>query len=156
MVAGQVGLGEELAFARGRFIGAFEDGCAFVEFIEHELSEEINPIQAGLSFAVNLDGREFVGRKALAAAKENTALPVRIGLELDGRRAAREHYAVVAEGSKSGEITSGTFSPTLQKPIAMAYVPQEYAEPGTELAVDIRGSVESAGVVKLPFYTRNH
>jgi len=122
----------------------------------HELSEEINPIQAGLSFAVNLDGREFVGRKALAAAKENTALPVRIGLELDGRRAAREHYAVMAEGSKIGEITSGTFSPTLQKPIAMAYVPQEYAEPGTELAVDIRGSVESAGVVKLPFYTRNH
>ena len=54
-----------------------------------------------------------------------------------------------------GQITSGTFSPTLQKPIAMAYVPPQYAEPGTELAVDIRGSIEPAPVVKLPFYTRN-
>src|SRR6266568_1479744 len=91
----------------------------------HELSEEINPIQAGLSFAVNVEGREFIGRTPLAAAKNNTQQPVRIGLELAGRRAAREHYAVltptrsVSEGSAIGQITSGTFSPTLQKPIAM-------------------------------------
>jgi aminomethyltransferase len=53
-----------------------------------------------------------------------------------------------------GEITSGTFSPTLQRPIAMAYVPPQYSAVGTELAVDIRGTVEPAKVVKLPFYTR--
>ncbi len=126
----------------------------------HELTERINPIQAGLSFAVNLDGRDFVGRAALVAAKQNKQQQVRVGLELNGRRAAREHYAVLtptrsaSEGVPVGEVTSGTFSPTLQKPIAMAYVPPQHAEIGTELAVDIRGTAEPARVVKLPFYTR--
>jgi len=120
----------------------------------HELSEQINPIQAGLSFAVNLEGRDFVGRNALAAAKQNTQQPVRVGLELSGKRAAREHYPVFADGKPIGEITSGTFSPTLQKPIAMAYVPPQYAEPGTNVLVDIRGASEGARIVKLPFFTR--
>src|SRR5438067_2292370 len=61
----------------------------------HELSEEINPIQAGLSFAVNLEGRDVIGRTALSAARQDKNQPVRIGLELAGRRAAREHYPVV-------------------------------------------------------------
>src|SRR5262249_25261404 len=111
----------------------------------HELTEEINPIQAGLSFAVNLQGRDFLGHSALAAAKQDKDQPVRVGLELAGRRAAREHYPVLtptrsvsegptqarsaSEGSVIGQITSGTFSPTLQKPIAMAYVQPQYAEP---------------------------
>jgi aminomethyltransferase len=120
----------------------------------HELSEQINPLQAGLAFAVNLEGREFVGRAALVAAKQNKEQPVRVGLELTGRRAAREHYPVLAAGKPVGEISSGTFSPTLQKPIAMAYVPPQFAEIGTELTVDIRGTAEPARVVKLPFYTR--
>jgi aminomethyltransferase len=122
----------------------------------HELSENINPIQAGLSFAVNLEGRDFVGREALVAAKDDKEQPVRVGLELTGRRAAREHYPVLAStaGQPVGEVTSGTFSPTLQRPIAMAYLPSQYAEPGTELAVEIRGSIEPARVVKLPFYKR--
>jgi len=147
----------------------------------HELTEETNPIQAGLSFAVNLEGRDFLGRAALVAAKQNPDQPVRVGLELAGRRAAREHYPVLASGSRQapgnepsrtsgsseplssrfplagetiGQITSGTFSPTLQKPIAMAYVPPKYAKAGTQLAVDIRGSIEPACVVPLPFYKR--
>lgn len=126
----------------------------------HELNEQINPIQAGLSFAVNLEGRDFIGREAMVAAKQNKELPVRVGLELAGRRAAREHYPVLtptrsaSEVATVGEISSGTFSPTLQKPIAMAYLPPQYAEVGTELAVDIRGSAEPARVVKLPFYSR--
>jgi aminomethyltransferase len=126
----------------------------------HELSESINPIQAGLSFAVNLNGREFVGRSAIELARQNKSLPVRVGLEINGRRAAREHYPVLTkagaagDGKPVGEITSGTFSPTLQKPIAMAYVAPEHAAEGTELAVDIRGTLEQARVVKLPFYSR--
>jgi aminomethyltransferase len=133
----------------------------------HELNETINPYMAGLAFAVNFEGREFVGREALVAAKQNKDAPVRVGLEMAGKRAAREHYAVLSsphaprEGGISrsemtiiGEITSGTFSPTLQRPIAMAYVPPQYSAVGTELAVDIRGTVEPAKVVKLPFYTR--
>jgi aminomethyltransferase len=120
----------------------------------HELNEQINPIQAGLGFAVNLDGREFIGREALVAARQNQNQPVRVGLMLAGRRAAREHYPVLAGGQPVGEVTSGTFSPTLQQPIAMAYVPPQHAAVGTELSVDIRGSMEPARVVKLPFYTR--
>jgi aminomethyltransferase len=134
----------------------------------HELSEEINPIQAGLGFAVSLTNRDFVGRNAIVSAKQDKRLPVRVGLALEGRRVPREHYAVMAthpltpdpspargEGSDAiGEITSGTFSPTLQKPIAMAYVRPEFAAVGTRVGVDIRGTLESAVVVKLPFYSR--
>ncbi len=123
----------------------------------HELNEEINPLEAGLGFAVNLEGRNFPGSEALAAVKREGPKRVRIGLELSGKRAAREHYAIFAggaDGKQIGEITSGTFSPTLQKPIAMGYVPPEFSTPGTELAVDIRGTREAARVVKLPFYRR--
>jgi len=155
----------EKVLAQGKAAGAMAAGLgardtlrleAAMPLYGHELNEQINPLQAGLAFAVNLDGREFVGRSALVAAKQNKELPVRIGLELAGRRAAREHYAVLANGQPIGEITSGTFSPTLQRPIAMAYVPPRHAELGTELSVDIRGSTEPARVVKLPFYTRAH
>jgi aminomethyltransferase len=153
----------ERVLAHGKDVGALAAGLgardtlrleAAMPLYGHELTEQINPIQAGLAFAVNLDGREFIGRSALVTAKQNKQQPVRVGLELSGKRAAREHYAVLANGQKIGEVTSGTFSPTLQKPIAMAYVPRQHAEVGTELAVDIRGTAEGTRVVKLPFYTR--
>jgi aminomethyltransferase len=120
----------------------------------HELSEQINPFQAGLAFAVNLDGRDFVGKGVIAPKKDDASQLVRVGLALAGKRAAREHYGVLSAGEKIGEITSGTFSPTLQQPIAMAYVPPASAKVGTELAVDIRGTAEPAKVVPLPFYKR--
>ena len=88
----------------------------------HELSEQIHPFQAGLQFAVQLDQHEFVGRNALVAAKEDATCPVRVGLSLEGRRVPREHYPLLSDGRVIGEVTSGTFSPTLQLPIAMGYV----------------------------------
>jgi aminomethyltransferase len=157
------GLVWESVLSQGKTSGAMPAGLgardtlrleAAMPLYGHELSEQINPIQAGLSFAVNLEGREFVGKSVLMEAKQKKALPVRVGLELAGRRAAREHYAVLSDGQAVGEVTSGTFSPTLERPIAMAYVPPQYAQLGTELAVDIRGSAEPCRVVKLPFYTR--
>jgi glycine cleavage system T protein (aminomethyltransferase) len=153
----------ERVLAHGKNAGAMPAGLgardtlrleAAMPLYGHELTENINPIQAGLSFAVNLEGREFVGRAAISAAKQNKEQSVRVGLELSGRRAAREHYPVLAGGQPIGAVTSGTFSPTLQKPIAMAYIQPRYTEPGTELAVDIRGSLEPARVTKLPFYHR--
>ena len=120
----------------------------------HELNENLDPLTADLGFAVNFQGRDFVGREALLKIQAVPNRPRRVGLELAGRRIAREHYPVVAGGQCVGEVTSGTFSPTLQKSIAMAYVPPQFAEPGTELAIDIRGSAEACRVVKLPFYTR--
>jgi aminomethyltransferase len=118
----------------------------------HELSEEINPFQAGLRFAVQLQ-HDFSGRDALAKIKD-TPQPVRIGLELTGKRVPREHCKVVADGEAIGEVTSGTFSPTLEKPIAMAYVRPGSERSESELAIDIRGKPEAARIVPLPFYKR--
>ena len=121
----------------------------------HELSEEINPFQAGLGFAVHLKDRTFIGCDALARCKEASDQPVRIGIQVNGRRAAREHYPILVGGERVGEITSGSFSPTFQRPIAMGYVPPEFAEVGTSLQVDLRGRPEEATVVALPFYKRS-
>lgn len=120
----------------------------------HELGESITPWQAGLQSAVNLEGRQFPGRDRLAAL-DSIGLPQRVGLRLAGRRPAREHSLVLdASGNRVGEVTSGTFSPTLDAPIAMAYVAPAAAAVGTELQVDIRGRQEKSEVVKLPFYQR--
>ena len=90
----------------------------------HELSEEIDPLQAGLGWAVKLDKGDFIGRDALLRRqKETRPRRVRVGLELGGKRIAREGAAVLAGAhSPIGVVTSGTFAPTLQKAIAMAYV----------------------------------
>ncbi len=123
----------------------------------HELSETINPYQAGLGFAVNLAGRSFIGSDALRRLKDDPRQPKRVGLELGGRRVPREGYAVVVDGQPVGSITSGTFSPTLDKPIALAYVRPETLEAGeaADVAVDIRGRLEPARIVELPFYRRS-
>ncbi len=120
----------------------------------HELSEAIDPFEAGLGFAVNLAGRNFPGSDVLRQREHQTARPVRVGLVLAGKRVPRETYPVLASERVIGKVTSGTFSPTLEVPIAMAYVEPEFAQPDQELAVEIRGRNESARVVKLPFYRR--
>ena len=121
----------------------------------HELSEEIHPFQAGLGFACHLVGYVFPGRDALLRIKENPPAAARVGLEIAGQRAARQGNVILAAGRPVGEVTSGSYSPTLARPIAMGYVAPEFARPGTELQIDIRGHVESARVVELPFYSRN-
>lgn len=121
----------------------------------NELDETINPYQAGLGFAVNLKDREFVGRAAVLAAKKDPSQVVRIGLLMDGRRAAREGYSIYDDDHRVGTVTSGSFSPTLQRPIAMGYVNPAAAHAGQTLAVDLRGKRLPATVVPLPFYDRN-
>ena len=119
----------------------------------HELTEQLTPFQAGLGFAVHLKDRQFPGRDALEKLKDSPAT-VRVGLTLDGKRVPREHYPVSLEGKPVGEVSSGTFSPTLEKPIAMAFVEPHAAKLGTELDVDLRGRSLPAKVVELPFYKR--
>lgn len=121
----------------------------------HELNEMIDPFTAGLAFGVKLDAKDFIGREALVTAKANTNRPRRVGLELAGKRIAREGTPVVAGEETIGQVTSGTFSPTLQRSIAMAYVPAEHSTVGTNLTVEVRGSREAAHVVPLPFYKRS-
>lgn len=119
----------------------------------HELSEEIDPLQAGLAWAVKLDKGDFLGRDALLRRREQK-MRQRVGLELEGRRLAREGAAVLHSGGEVGKVTSGTFAPTLNKAIAMAYVAPELTSVGAHLNVDVRGKPESARVVPLPFYRR--
>jgi aminomethyltransferase len=121
----------------------------------HELSEQIDPYQAGLGFAVHLKDRHFIGHAALTKSKEAGDWPRRVGLQMGGKRVAREQFAVLAAGEVVGAVTSGTYSPTLERPIAMAYVRSDVADVGTELEVDIRGRRVSAQVVLLPFYRRH-
>ncbi len=122
----------------------------------HELSEEIDPYRAGLGFAVSLGDRTFLGSEALAAKRHIQQTVVRVGLRLEGRRAAREGASVMdSDRRKVGEVTSGTFSPTIDAPISMAYIATEMARAGSNIDVDIRGSTVSAMVTPLPFYKRN-
>jgi aminomethyltransferase len=122
----------------------------------HELNETIDPIQAGLGWAVKLDKGEFVGRQALADAAESIAVrPQRVGLELEGKRAAREGSPVLAdETTPVGAVTSGSYVPWLEKSIAMGYVVPKYGYAGAKVLIDVRGSKIPAAVVPLPFYKR--
>ena len=121
----------------------------------HELVENVDPLTAGLSFAVKLDKPDFIGRAALLKIKNIINRPVRVGLKLASRRIAREHTDVYAGESRIGQVSSGSFSPTLEQSIAMAYVDAAHAAVGTSVEVDIRGKREAATVVPLPFYKRN-
>lgn len=120
----------------------------------HELSETIDPLQAGVGWAVKFDKGDFRGKAALLRRKEDLQRPKRVGLELAGKRIAREGAAVKSAGQSVGSVTSGTFSPTLGKTIAMAMVEPRFAATGTALFVDVRGKDEPATVVPLPFYKR--
>ena len=121
----------------------------------HELSENVDPITAGLGFAVKCEKADFIGRDALLKIKDQPGRPVRVGLKLGSRRIAREHSEVFAGSDRIGEVSSGTFSPTLEQSIAMAYVMKPHSATGTSVEVDIRGKREPAEVVPLPFYKRS-
>ena len=117
----------------------------------HELTEQTDPIRAGLGWAVKLDKGDFVGRAAL----RNVSGPVRVGLELDGTRAAREGCPILTpDAAPVGTVTSGSFAPWVGKSVAMGYVAPALAAPGTRLLVDARGTHLPAVVVPLPFYRR--
>ena len=119
----------------------------------HELNETIDPISAGLGWAVDLT-KEFVGVEKLREIKANGPAQKLIGIELEGKRIARQGISVVLDGKIIGQVTSGTFSPTLQKSIAMAYVDAAHCEVGTVLGADLKGTINPATVVKMPFYKR--
>ncbi len=126
----------------------------------HELRERLNPLHAGLGFAVdfeNADGgrRTFVGSDALLKAREDGSVARRVGLRVEGKRPPREEYRVLVDGRPCGVVTSGTHSPTLGYPIAMAYIEPELTQEGTRVAIDIRGTETPAMVVPLPFYKRS-
>jgi aminomethyltransferase len=125
----------------------------------HEITEEIDPISAGLSFAVKLDkgqgdSREgtFIGQEALQKIKAEGTKHTLVGFEVEGRRAARQGMGIFRGGEHAGHVTSGCLSPTLDKVIAMGYVPTELSAEGTEFEIDLGKMRTGAKIVKMPFY----
>lgn len=118
----------------------------------HELGEEINPIAAGLGFAIKMDKPDFIGKAALLAQGEPAR--VRVGLKVTGRGVIREHEAVLLDGNEIGVTTSGTHCPYLGYGCAMAYLDKDHAAVGTAVEVPVRGRPVAAEVVALPFYKR--
>jgi aminomethyltransferase len=130
----------------------------------NELGRDMTPFDAGLGRVVKLDKPgDFVGRAALAVYAEQPPRRVLAGLACHGRRVPRHGYAVLWDGQPCGTVTSGAPSPTLGKPIAMAYLDPQTASlasaeggGGSGFAIDIRGRGEAADFVTLPFYSRRH
>ncbi len=117
----------------------------------HELSAGIDPLTAGLGFAVKLDKEDFIGKAALVA--RGTPGKVRVGLKVTGRGIVREHEPVFLGEEQIGETTSGTHCPTLNVGCAMAYLDREHAQVGTAVEVEVRGRRVAAEIVGLPFYS---
>ena len=128
----------------------------------HELTEDIDPLSAGLGFAVKLDKGDadpevepFIGQDALKAIAEKGSPRILCGLLLEGRRSARQDMKVLQNDSEIGFVTSGCLSPTLDRPIAMAYVDTERVESGTRVEVDLGRAKVEAEICSLPFYKRS-
>jgi aminomethyltransferase len=123
----------------------------------NELDRQTTPFEAGLGRVVKLDKPGgFVGREALAQAAAAPQARTLVGLEVRDRGIARHGYPTyrIGEPEASGVVTSGTQSPTLGRPIAMAYLPPEAAQAGTMVEIGIRAARVPAAVVALPFYRR--
>ncbi len=120
----------------------------------HELSPEINPLEARMSFFVDLEKDDFIGREALLEVKEK-GLDRRIaGIEMKDKGIPRQGYPVEVEGKEVGFVTSGTYSPTLEKNLGIIMVKKEFSQAGSNLDIRIRKRLLQAEVVKLPFYKR--
>lgn len=120
----------------------------------HELSPDISPLEAGLDRFVKLYKDDFIGKKALIGQKESGVKRRLTGFEMLDKGIPRNNYDVMRNGEKIGVVTSGGFSPSLEKNLGMALVKSEYSEPGMEIEVVVREKYLKARVVKLPFYRR--
>jgi len=120
----------------------------------HELEENISPLEAGQGWIVKFDKGEFVGRSALLKLKEKGLTRKLVGIEVLEKAIPRQGYKFFVDNKEIGNITSGTMSPTLNKPIGMAYVDIKYSEIGTELQIEVRGNLYKCVVVNMPFYRR--
>jgi len=120
----------------------------------HDLTPETGPVETGLMFAINKRRRAeggFPGAERILAELVAGPARKRIGLLLDGRLPAREGAPVLADGAPIGVVTSGGFSPTLERPIAMAMVDAAHAAPGATLEIEVRGRKLAASVTVMPF-----
>ncbi|MBS3815310.1 MAG: glycine cleavage system aminomethyltransferase GcvT, partial [Hadesarchaea archaeon] len=117
----------------------------------HELSEEISPLEARISFTVDFEKKDFIGRDALKKQKEEGLSHYRIGLEMKDVGVPREGYSLIHDDEEIGEVTSGGYSPVLKKGIAMGYSRYKLSE-GEEIMIEIRDEEKRAEIVSWPFH----
>jgi aminomethyltransferase len=117
----------------------------------NDIDKTTFPLEAGLGWITKLNKGEFLGRAPMLKAQENGLRRRLVGLALPEKNIARHGYEIVYDAKTIGQVTSGTFSPSLQKSIAMGYVEAAHAKPGTVVTVPIRGKNIPATVVKVPF-----
>jgi aminomethyltransferase len=118
----------------------------------NDIDETTNPLEAGLGWVVKPAKGDFIGRAAIERVRAAGPARKLVGLEMADRAVARHGYPVVKDGRAVGVVTSGSYGPSVDKSIALAYVETALAAIGTELAVDVRGQARPARVVKTPFY----
>jgi aminomethyltransferase len=121
-----------------------------------EISKDITPLEAGLGKFVKLNKESFTGREALLKQKEQGLKRKLVGLNMVDRGVPRSHYDIQTDGRNIGFVTTGCYSPTLKKNIALALVDINYANEGTMLDVVIRGKALKAEVVRVPFYSKKY
>ncbi len=126
----------------------------------HDLNEQTTPISAGLLWAISKRRREeggFPGAAVIKAEITNKPTMKRVGIVPEGRAPAREHTEIADEdGNVIGEVTSGGYSPCLEAPIAMGYVPFAFSAVGTKINLLVRGKARAATIVKMPFVEQRY
>lgn len=121
----------------------------------HEITEETNPIEAGLGWVVKLDGPDdFIGKAAIAQVKKAGLSRRLAGFRMTDRGIPRQGYPIIIDGKPSGIVTSGTMSPSLSVAIGIGYVPAGSEKIGNKISIDIRGQAREAVVVETPFYKK--
>jgi aminomethyltransferase len=118
----------------------------------NDIDHTTNPLEAGLGWVVKPAKGDFVGRTAIESLRSRGVARRLVGLEMVDRAVARHGYRIVRDGAPVGQITSGSFAPSLERFIAMGYVRVDLAPVGTELDVEVRGTAQRARVVPTPFH----
>ena len=120
----------------------------------HEIDETTTPWEAGLGWIVRLGKGKFIGHDTLEKLKEEGKQRKLAGFEMVERGIARDHYPVIVDGTEVGQVTSGSFAPSLKKSVGLVCLPIDNAQIGQPLEVEIRGKRVQAKVVETPFYNR--
>jgi len=117
----------------------------------NDIDQTTNPLEAGLGWITKLDKGDFIGRAAIAKVKEEGLKRKLMGFEVEGRMIPRHGYAVKKGGADVGQVTSGAYSPILERNIGLAYVAKDYAKVDEEIEIEARGRTVPAKIVKTPF-----
>ena len=126
----------------------------------HELNQDISPIQANLKWAISKRRREeggFKGWENIQNDLKNGVSKIRVGIKPSGKIIAREGTKIFSSsGDEIGVVTSGTFGPSVNAPVAMGYIQSKFSEIDNKILLEVRGIKHDAVVSKLPFYKKSY